>query len=60
MLRGQGLHGQDVHEPADRRDLRGLQALCPLRTDVRREGGKTIEENCQLLCKEDNRRKSKK
>lgn len=24
------------------------------------EGGKTIEENCQLLCKEDNRRKSSK
>ncbi len=24
------------------------------------EGGKTIEENCQLLCKEDNRRKSGK
>ena len=22
------------------------------------EGGKTIEENCQLLCKDDNRRKS--
>ena len=24
------------------------------------EGGKTIEENCQMLCKEDNRRKSRK
>ncbi len=24
------------------------------------EGGKTIEENCQMLCKEDNRRKSAK
>ena len=24
------------------------------------EGGKTIEENCQMLCKEDNRRKSGK
>ena len=24
------------------------------------EGGKTNEENCQLLCKEDNRRKSGK
>jgi len=24
------------------------------------EGGKTVEENCQLLCKEDNRRKSGK
>ena len=25
-----------------------------------REGGKTIEENCQMLCKDDNRRKSGK
>ena len=24
------------------------------------EGGKTIEENCQMLCKDDNRRKSGK
>ncbi|MCE2506783.1 MAG: HNH endonuclease [Nitrosopumilaceae archaeon] len=24
------------------------------------EGGKTIEENCQLLCENDNRRKSDK
>ena len=24
------------------------------------EGGKTIEENCQLICKDDNRRKSGK
>ena len=24
------------------------------------EGGKTTEENCQLLCKEDNRKKSGK
>ncbi len=24
------------------------------------EGGKTIPENCQMLCKEDNRRKSGK
>jgi 5-methylcytosine-specific restriction endonuclease McrA len=24
------------------------------------EGGKTLEENCQMLCKEDNRRKSGK
>ena len=24
------------------------------------EGGKTIEENCQMLCKDDNRRKSSK
>ena len=24
------------------------------------EGGKTIEENCQMLCKQDNRRKSGK
>ena len=24
------------------------------------EGGKTIAENCQMLCKEDNRRKSGK
>ena len=24
------------------------------------EGGKTLEENCQLLCKDDNRRKSGK
>jgi len=28
--------------------------------DPWKDGGKTIEENCQLLCKEDNRRKSGK
>jgi 5-methylcytosine-specific restriction endonuclease McrA len=25
-----------------------------------REGGKTVEENCQMLCKDDNRRKAGK
>jgi 5-methylcytosine-specific restriction endonuclease McrA len=63
---------QEAVNPKQKREAyerqKGICVKCKKRFDIEEmeadhirpwhEGGKTTEENCQLLCKDDNRRKS--